>query len=64
MKLSTRENAQRELGGDTSNICVNHTAGTGIKQSTKRLIVSAALWGLIPASFASWLLFRLGLVSE
>ena len=62
--ILTKENARRQPGADISNNYPNDTAEAGIRQFAKRLIVGAAVWGLIPSNFASWLLLRLGLVSE
>ena len=58
------ENARRQPGANTSNSRRDHTADAGIKQLARRLIVGAAVSGLFPAAFGSWLLRRLGLVSE
>ena len=44
-----------------------HVTGTArryLKQGTKRAIVALALWGLLPAGLASWLLLQLGLIAE
>ena len=62
--MTTKGNARRQPGADTSDNCADDTAATCIKQSAKRLIVGAAVSGLIPSNFASWPLMRLGLVSE
>ena len=45
MTQPTNGNARRQPGADTSNNYVNDTANAGIKQSAKRLIVGAAVWG-------------------
>jgi hypothetical protein len=49
-------------GADTAEaFTANATAGHGIRQQAKRLIVGAACWGLLPAGFASWLIQRGGM---
>jgi hypothetical protein len=62
--MPTKGNARLQPGADTSDNYTNDTADAYIKQSAKRLIVRAAVWGLIPSNFASWLLLLLGLISE
>lgn len=42
----------------TSNDTAKNSAPHVIKQITKRVIVSMALWGLLPAGLASWLIRR------
>lgn len=59
-----KENPLREQGAYATNHTANYTRPGSIKQSAKRLIVRAALWGALPTGVASWLLHRLGLVSE
>lgn len=57
-----RENALREQGVDTaSNYAAKNSAPHGIKQHAKRLIVSMALWGLLPIKAADWIIRRGGL---
>ena len=59
------ENARWQAGADkTEHYAEKFTARPTLKQSAKRLIVSAAVWGFIPAALVSWLLKRLGLVAE
>ena len=62
--MPSNENARRQPGADTSNNSTNHTAGAGIKQYAKRLIVGVALWGLLPVRMAEWLMRRGGLRHE
>jgi len=60
-----KENARWQAGADRAeHNAGKHTAPRTLKQSAKRLIVSAAVWGFIPPALASWLLKRLGLVAE
>lgn len=60
-----KENARWQAGADrTKHYTEKFTARRTLKQSAKRLIVSAAVWGFIPSALASWLLSRLGLVAE
>ena len=62
---SANENARRQPGADTAETyTAKDTAGRGIRQQAKRTIVALALWGFLPAGFASWLLLRLGRVAE
>lgn len=57
--------ALREQGANTTETYFpNDTAGRARRQQAKRAIVTLAIWGLLSASFASWLLLRLGLVAE
>jgi hypothetical protein len=63
--IARKENARWQAGADrTEHYAEKFTARRTLKQSAKRLIVSVALWGFIPPASASWLLSRLGLVSE
>ena len=67
--MSTPEMRKAAAGGqaaflNTSNDTAKDTESPGIKQRAKRAIVRLALWGFLPASFAFWLLLRLGLVAE
>lgn len=50
-----------EPAADQNTDTANDTAGHGIRQQAKRLIVGAACWGLLPAGFASWLIRRGGM---
>jgi hypothetical protein len=47
-----------------SNDHAKSTARRVVRQRIKRTVVALALWGFLPAGFASWLLLRLALVSE
>ena len=37
------------------------SAGNGFRRRAKRLIIALALWGVLPADFASWLIQRGGM---
>lgn len=64
-KTAPKENARWQAGVDTAkHFSPKGTAVRIFKQCVKRLIVCAALWGVIPPSFATRLLSRLGLVVE
>lgn len=54
------ENARLQPGADTSgNYITKDTAGRGIRQCAKRIIVGAACWGLLPVPMADWIIRRL-----
>ena len=61
---TANERALRDTSADTLNTCAHKTTPVEIKPLAKRLIVSLAVWGFVPASFTSWLLRMLGLVAE
>lgn len=57
--------ALREQGAHTAKAyTAKNTVWPGIRQRAKRVIVMLGLRGFLPAPFTSWLLQRLGLVSE
>ena len=58
------KNTRRQPGANTSNHSANDTPPAGLTQRAKRLIFVAAVWGVLSHAITSWLLRRLGLVSE
>lgn len=50
--------ANRETGLSDASDCANHTP---IRTRLKAAIVNLAVWGLIPAGLATWLIQRLHL---
>lgn len=61
--MSTKENALREQGADTTNTA-NHISPRGIKQRAKALIVTTACRGILPVKLAGWIIRRGGLRHE
>lgn len=61
MRPPTKANALREQGvsGDAMNL--NNSKHTPASAKVKNIIVKFALWGLIPAGLATWLIQRGGL---
>ena len=57
---ATKENALREQGGNNN----ENTPKSYTKKRAKAVIVWLAVWGLIPAGVATWLLQRGGLRHE
>ena len=64
MSAPTNDRALREQGAAQFNSDIVTRNSTGTAPRIKALIVAAAVWGFIPANCATWLLLRLGLVSE
>jgi hypothetical protein len=63
--IHAKENAGRQIGACTSrNSDGKNTPHHGLKQRAKRLIVTLALWGLLPFPAAEWLIRRGGLRHE
>lgn len=61
MRTPTKANALREQGVSGDAINLNRPKHTPASAKVKNIIVQCALWGLIPASFATWLIQRGGL---
>ena len=51
----------RDTGYDTAFVDTNHTP---LRSRIKAIIINLALWGLIPAALATWLIQRGGLRHE
>lgn len=63
--IRANENARRQPGAETSeHYTKNNSAPNSLKQRAKWLIVTLALWGLLPIPAADWLIQHGGLRHE
>lgn len=60
----TKDNAQGAGNPEGAQINKSHQHDTPIRGRIKALIVTLALWGLIPAGLATWIIQRGGLRHE